>query len=142
MKKLALLVCLVMLASYGGFVFAQDTEEIEAPGFFDVTRVGGNAWKEIRKPSSAGEKDGEIKLAEVLAWEVLGGEEQVWTGDVILSELDGVIAGVGVSVSVEALAEKLGSDYRPEAEVLIGLDVGYRPNDKCILAGVYASIRF
>ena len=133
-KKLMILLTICLVSS---LAYAADT-----PGFFDITRAAGCAWIEVSKPSSEGEVDREIKLTEGIAWELLCSENKVWVGDVILSELDGVIGGIGASVSVKEWAKSRNWAYQPEAEVFFGIDAGYRPDDKCFLAGIYGSIRF
>lgn len=123
-------------------LFVSTVHATITPGFFDVTRAAGCAWIEVSKPDSEGEADREIKLTEGIAWEVLCSENKIFVGDVILSELNGVIGGAGASVSIKEWAKERSWTYQPEAEVFVGIDVGYRPDDKCFLAGVYGSIRF
>lgn len=132
--RIATVVLVLLMATVAGAV--------DEPGFFELTRAAGNAWVELAKDSKHGEVDSEIKLAEALAWEVLGGGEKVWVGDVVVSELNGVIFGGGLSVSVKKLAEKHEWGYRPEAEAYVGVDLGYRHDDRCLLGGGYVSMKF
>jgi len=137
MKKLHELIWLLLgLAVIASLALG---EEVSTPGFFDLTRVAGNAWVEISKP---GGTNSDIKLAEAVAWEIVRSQNKVIAGDVVLSEISGVVGGAGLSVSVKEWAQARTWMYQPNAEVFIGLDCGYRPEDKCWLAGAYGSLKF
>ncbi|MBA7674494.1 hypothetical protein ES703_82708 [subsurface metagenome] len=105
-----------------------------------MTRAAGCAWVEISK--AEGKADRDIKLAEALAWEVVRSENLIWVGDILLSELSGVIGGAGGSASIKELARVRGWTYQPEAEIFAGFAIGYRPDDKCFLASLYGSVKF